>query len=321
MDSSYEEEFDFTDDEIREQLELLGFKNVSTKKFQSFKDDLRKLIHTERSSDESKIFNDKLNEIKKENFIQDADEHAYYDEDADNSQYTWTNDSENSYDNYRIRDRNTKDVIKESSTKLIKRKVVRKSPSGSNTVYRSFVNSSHTTQEDDNEALQTTDNLVQSNMSYLDKNLKGLSMNNNFDEDENEDGNESDGTINNENDENFADGDFNEPEKAMPVKSFIRSASALSTKFQDPSRIRKNNVVNKYHEYAKLWSKQKAPGEKSHKDLRWSIREQMLEKEVVVKRQSALKSANTYQVPTEKKRQDLRWVIRTALANQVNVSK
>lgn len=63
----------------------------------------------------------------------------------------------------------------------------------------------------------------------------------------------------------------------------IRSASSLSTKFQDPSRIRKSNAVNKYHEYAKIWSKQKAPGEKSHKDLRWSIREQMLEKEVIVK--------------------------------------
>lgn len=63
----------------------------------------------------------------------------------------------------------------------------------------------------------------------------------------------------------------------------IRSQSSLSTKFEDPSRIRKNNPVSKYHEYAKLWTKQKAPGEKNHKDLRWSIREKMLEKHIIVK--------------------------------------
>jgi hypothetical protein len=36
MDSSFED-FVFTDDEIREQLEALGFKNISEKKFQNFK--------------------------------------------------------------------------------------------------------------------------------------------------------------------------------------------------------------------------------------------------------------------------------------------
>jgi hypothetical protein len=32
-----------------------------------------------------------------------------------------------------------------------------------------------------------------------------------------------------------------------------------------------------------MWNKQKVPGEKRHNDLRWSIREQMLEKHVIVK--------------------------------------
>lgn len=32
------DEFDFTDDEIKEQLELLGFKNVSDAKFRNFKE-------------------------------------------------------------------------------------------------------------------------------------------------------------------------------------------------------------------------------------------------------------------------------------------
>jgi hypothetical protein len=40
---------EFTDDEIREQLELLGFKNVSKDKFNQFKSDLEKLIAQEVS--------------------------------------------------------------------------------------------------------------------------------------------------------------------------------------------------------------------------------------------------------------------------------
>ncbi len=70
-----------------------------------------------------------------------------------------------------------------------------------------------------------------------------------------------------------------------------------------------------YHEYAKKWSKQKAPGEKSHKDLRWAIREKMLDKHVIVKQQQIIQPINNYKVPTDKKRQELRWNIRSALAN------
>jgi hypothetical protein len=41
--------------------------------------------------------------------------------------------------------------------------------------------------------------------------------------------------------------------------------------------------MQRYQDYNKLWKKQKVPGEKSHNDLRWSIREQMLVKDVIVK--------------------------------------
>lgn len=44
---------EFTDDEIREQLELLGFKNVSKDKFNQFKNDLEKLIAQEVSINNS----------------------------------------------------------------------------------------------------------------------------------------------------------------------------------------------------------------------------------------------------------------------------
>jgi hydrolethalus syndrome protein 1 len=58
------------------------------------------------------------------------------------------------------------------------------------------------------------------------------------------------------------------------------------------------------------------PGEKKHSDLRWSIREQMLVKDVIVKRQPKSYEQNEYIIPTDKKRQQLRWAVRSALANQ-----
>ena len=60
--------------------------------------------------------------------------------------------------------------------------------------------------------------------------------------------------------------------------------SSRSTKTIDTSRVSsKTNPMQKFHQYKKMWNKQKVPGEKTHNDLRWSIREQMLEKHVFVK--------------------------------------
>jgi hypothetical protein len=44
MDSSFED-FVFTDDEIREQLEALGFKNINERKFQIFKEGMYSREH------------------------------------------------------------------------------------------------------------------------------------------------------------------------------------------------------------------------------------------------------------------------------------
>lgn len=68
-----------------------------------------------------------------------------------------------------------------------------------------------------------------------------------------------------------------------------------------------------------MWNRHKVPGEKKHNDLRWSIREQMLQKDVVVKRRQKNHRPNTYTVPTDKKRQQLRWLVRSAMANPVDV--
>ena len=58
----------------------------------------------------------------------------------------------------------------------------------------------------------------------------------------------------------------------------------MSLKSTDSSRLAlKSNPVKKYQEYQKVWNRHRAPGEKKHSDLRWSVREQMLEKHVIVK--------------------------------------
>ena len=96
----------------------------------------------------------------------------------------------------------------------------------------------------------------------------------------------------------------------------IRSESSLSIRSDGLRPGVKSNPVNRFHEYNRLWNKQKVPGEKKHTDLRWSIREQMLVKDVIVKRQPKSYEQNEYIIPTDKKRQQLRWAVRSALANQ-----
>ncbi len=66
----------------------------------------------------------------------------------------------------------------------------------------------------------------------------------------------------------------------------IRSSSSLSLRpgsATSRSGYAKSNPVQRYQQYRKIWNKQRAPGEKNHNGLRWSIRAQMLEKHVIVK--------------------------------------
>ena len=97
----------------------------------------------------------------------------------------------------------------------------------------------------------------------------------------------------------------------------IRTQSSLSGRSDASRTSLKCNPVQRFQEYSKLWKKQKMPGEKSHNELRWSIREQMLAKDVIVKKQPKAHVPNMYAVPTDKKRQQLRWAVRNALANQL----
>ncbi|XP_072032744.1 centriolar and ciliogenesis-associated protein HYLS1-like [Amphiura filiformis] len=99
-------------------------------------------------------------------------------------------------------------------------------------------------------------------------------------------------------------------------RSFIRpdSAQPKSKYRHDP----KTDPVSRHQMYQAAWNAKKAPGEKSRKDLRWNVREQMMYKHELPKPQNQPRVyvPNTYKVPTDKKRQALRWAVRTSLANK-----
>ncbi|CAF0784410.1 unnamed protein product [Rotaria sordida] len=107
-----------------------------------------------------------------------------------------------------------------------------------------------------------------------------------------------------------------------PVKSFIRPSTAATGSLRRSRSFSSNHIdsVQLYSYYRQQWASQRAPGEKSHQTLRWAIRDQLLQKDVPVKRKS-IPRVNNYVVPTTKKRSALRWNIRYSLANGLQPSK
>ncbi|KAK2180626.1 hypothetical protein NP493_435g02043 [Ridgeia piscesae] len=79
--------------------------------------------------------------------------------------------------------------------------------------------------------------------------------------------------------------------------------------------IKKCDPVTRGELYRKSWQTHRAPGEKNHNGLRWSMREHMLQHDVVVEKQPGKSYVrNSYVIPSDKKRKTLRWQIRQKLA-------
>ncbi|XP_077965918.1 uncharacterized protein LOC120335581 [Styela clava] len=95
----------------------------------------------------------------------------------------------------------------------------------------------------------------------------------------------------------------------QPLPSYIRP----NTVHPHTRNIKKSDPVNRYHQYRDVWNSIKAPGEKSHKDLRWEVKAQMLYKDEPQPKPQRIYVPNTYVVPTSKKRSALRWEVRHAL--------
>jgi hydrolethalus syndrome protein 1 len=345
----------FTDQEIREQLNCLGFKNIPQEKFNQFKNDLEKLISSEISMNSSSLtdsympsdttgfkyshqknsLTDNINEqylmrnntskiAKKVSFIPDVKDPAQKNNREGFDEYEESEDDQS----FASVTTTTSSII---DNKVIKRKIVRKTAVPSNSV-KILSNDLNDLNENFNKMkFPVRHELDETNETIEDE----------IDQDSDVNDCEEDELIRmtNINNQGFDDDDDGEyeaysgeeriaklndcyPAIEYPVKSFIRSQSSLSnksTKFSiDTSRLAtKTNPMQKFHQYKKFWNNQKTPGEKSHNDLRWSIREQMLEKHVFVKKPSKPISQNKYIVPTDKKRQQLRWMVRSALANPI----
>lgn len=68
-----------------------------------------------------------------------------------------------------------------------------------------------------------------------------------------------------------------------PPKATMLSLLKVSgTKVKWNRGPHKCDPVTRYHEYKAFWERHKAPGEKAHKQLRWNVRAQMLQRDDVV---------------------------------------
>lgn len=81
--------------------------------------------------------------------------------------------------------------------------------------------------------------------------------------------------------------------------------------------VKKEDPVEKFGHYQRAWANAKIPCEGNHKALRWQIKAQMLYKEEPAPKPQRVYVPNTYVVPTSKKRSALRWEVRHALARGI----
>ncbi|XP_077426505.1 centriolar and ciliogenesis-associated protein HYLS1 isoform X4 [Vanacampus margaritifer] len=98
-----------------------------------------------------------------------------------------------------------------------------------------------------------------------------------------------------------------ESDLRIKPKSFIRPLMTQPT-------IKKMDPVARYFQYKQLWDEFKLPGERDHRELRWEIRERLAYQPPAPKVRRSL-AANSYVVPTDKKRSALRWQVRSLMAH------
>lgn len=96
-------------------------------------------------------------------------------------------------------------------------------------------------------------------------------------------------------------------------KSFIRPTMSQQS-------IKKSDPVARYFQYKQIWDMFKCPGETDRRALRWEIKERLAYQPPPPKPQKVF-APNTYTVPTEKKRSALRWEVRHNLANGLHPYK
>jgi len=243
---------EFTDDEIREQLECLGFKNVSKEKFTQFKTDLEKLITQEVSinTTNSEFYQPVVNN-RRANSASPSRLDQLHDRLNRNNlkKVTFPNDSQLAEDNEAEADNDSDQsftsIVTTSSivdNKVFKRKIIRKS--SSKDVANLLKNPNN---------MRIPKKLAELHENQLETNL--VMSEHEFDDEFNL----------NENEEQLLKLNECYPPINYPIKSFIRSQSSLSLRSDMSTRSssNKSNPVQRFHEYSKLWNSKKCPGKKS----------------------------------------------------------
>lgn len=315
-----DDNLEFTDDEIREELAKLGYKNVPDSRLAEFKKDLGRLIRHERSkqssqnTSQSSLVTDRGAKIVEPRIkipLEESPSEQLFTENKaerrldfllktgkENSQFLQPSSFHQEVhhvprrpDNkYSLHEENTNnhfmnDNVSEtdSERRLMKRKVLRTENDGTKRIDESISESDSCSMTDINDRLRELG--ICDSVDFFDRRLKNARA--------------------------------EPPYRLAPDDS--RPASVILRQPRHPhiKNIKKCDPVNRYQQFRESWDAQKAPGEKNHKDLRWNVRELMLEQEVVYeKKQQKVYVPNNYVIPSEKKRQTLRWQIRTDMAQQ-----
>lgn len=295
-----DDDLEFTDDEIRDELSKLGYRSIPSERLQEFKKDLRVLIQHERSklsrdtslsshiqTDASDSFlgppHRRLEEDSPPGYISREKENRPFRYDHGEPIFKKPLPPQPSqvrgdfalYDSHLD---STKDDFSgsECGSRMVKRKVLRKKTDGSRVIDESFTESESGSVLDINERLR----------------LLGI----NTDRPSTAPASEPPYRLS--------------PDDPRPASVILRPSEHPHTR-----NVRKSDPVARYQQFRQSWTHQRAPGEKKHNQLRWNIREQMLAQDQVVEKKSQrVFVPNKYIVPTDKQRKSLRWQIRMDLA-------
>lgn len=308
---------DFTEDEVRDKLKELGYHDVPRSKLLEFMADLEELIQLDLSGCASSINDGDLSKVedttREDITLQDVSvnvqpkafakekvkplmHHISFDkenlplfdrEDIPVFDSTGYHESLSSTLMSTEGDATLREVSERPSSGM-RRKVVRRRDGSS----RIFDEST------------TNDESVLSDITALEEKVRNLPVTN----DDRVSVNSSSTTYKKHRSKSLSS--INSVSTSTSLPAFIRP----SIKHPHTKNLMKCDPVSRFHQFNKEWKHNKFPGESSHSNVRWNVRERMLHCEVFEKPRHQ-HSANDYVVPTDKKRQALRWKVRTAMAN------
>ncbi|XP_076360331.1 hyls1 centriolar and ciliogenesis associated [Tachypleus tridentatus] len=265
---------EFTDEEVRSELEKLGYPNIPDDQLKLFKNDLRKLIFEERSSSSPSSFST-LSPVS----ISDAEtrtqeENPAYQTPSDQPSFTrphiirnyspFSSDREteqkilektqSSSDNSSSQSKGTPRTLDSSTSlqsstkgKTIKRKILRHRNGHSVISEESYV-TTNTDLSSPSDLYSYDDSVKVGQIPRVKRLSRSL-------------------------------GDLSRISQRS-TKSGVRPAPGYLNKAMYNNRC---DPVARYHQYRQYWETYKPPGEKLRRDLRWNVRGQMLEYDAVVK--------------------------------------